>query len=58
MNFALETRALEKQFGGLKVTRELSLRIAPGARHAVIGPNGECTIRRASRNIRNRTMSE
>ena len=40
MNFALETRALEKQFGGLKVTRELSLRIAPGARHAVIGPNG------------------
>ena len=40
MNFALETRALEKQFGGLKVTRELSLRIASGARHAVIGPNG------------------
>jgi ABC-type branched-subunit amino acid transport system ATPase component len=40
MSFALETRALEKQFGGLKVTRELSLRIAPGARHAVIGPNG------------------
>jgi branched-chain amino acid transport system ATP-binding protein len=40
MTFALETRALEKQFGGLKVTRELSLRIAPGARHAVIGPNG------------------
>jgi len=40
MNFALETRALEKQFGGLKVTRELSLRIAPGARHALIGPNG------------------
>jgi ABC-type branched-subunit amino acid transport system ATPase component len=40
MSFALETRALEKQFGGLKVTRELSLQIAPGARHAVIGPNG------------------
>jgi ABC-type branched-subunit amino acid transport system ATPase component len=40
MTFALETRALEKQFGGLKVTRELSLRIAQGARHAVIGPNG------------------
>jgi branched-chain amino acid transport system ATP-binding protein len=40
MNFALETRALEKQFGGLKVTNGLSLRIAPGARHAVIGPNG------------------
>jgi len=40
MTYALETRALEKQFGGLKVTRELSLRIAQGARHAVIGPNG------------------
>ena len=40
MSFALETKGLEKQFGGLKVTRELSLRIAPGARHAVIGPNG------------------
>jgi ABC-type branched-subunit amino acid transport system ATPase component len=40
MTFALETRALEKQFGGLKVTSDLSLRIAPGARHAVIGPNG------------------
>jgi ABC-type branched-subunit amino acid transport system ATPase component len=36
----LETIGLEKQFGGLKVTRDLSLRIAPGARHAVIGPNG------------------
>src|ERR1700734_2929577 len=40
MSIALETRGLEKQFGGLKVTRDLSLRIAPGARHAVIGPNG------------------
>ena len=40
MTFALETRALEKQFGGLKVTSELSLRIAQGARQAVIGPNG------------------
>jgi ABC-type branched-subunit amino acid transport system ATPase component len=40
MTFALETQGLEKQFGGLKVTRDLSLRIAPGARHAVIGPNG------------------
>ena len=40
MTLALETRGLEKQFGGLKVTRDLSLRIAPGARHAVIGPNG------------------
>jgi ABC-type branched-subunit amino acid transport system ATPase component len=40
MSFALETRALEKQFGGLKVTRELSLGITKGARHALIGPNG------------------
>src|ERR1700679_232616 len=40
MTFALETRGLEKQFGGLKVTRDLSLRIETGARHAVIGPNG------------------
>jgi ABC-type branched-subunit amino acid transport system ATPase component len=40
MTFALETRGLEKQFGGLKVTRDLSLKIAAGARHAVIGPNG------------------
>jgi ABC-type branched-subunit amino acid transport system ATPase component len=40
MTFALETRALQKQFGGLKVTRDLSLGITRGARHAVIGPNG------------------
>jgi ABC-type branched-subunit amino acid transport system ATPase component len=40
MSFALETKGLEKQFGGLKVTRDLSLRIEAGARHALIGPNG------------------
>jgi ABC-type branched-subunit amino acid transport system ATPase component len=40
MNLALETRGLEKQFGGLKVTRDLSLKIEQGARHALIGPNG------------------
>src|SRR6202047_544946 len=40
MTTALETTGLEKQFGGLKVTRELSLGIAQGARHALIGPNG------------------
>jgi ABC-type branched-subunit amino acid transport system ATPase component len=40
MTFALETRGLEKQFGGLKVTRDLSLKVETGARHAVIGPNG------------------
>jgi ABC-type branched-subunit amino acid transport system ATPase component len=40
MNLALETQGLVKQFGGLKVTRDLSLKIAQGARHALIGPNG------------------
>jgi ABC-type branched-subunit amino acid transport system ATPase component len=40
MTVALETRGLEKQFGGLKVTRDLSLKIEQGARHALIGPNG------------------
>jgi ABC-type branched-subunit amino acid transport system ATPase component len=40
MTLALETQGLEKQFGGLKVTRDLSLQIAAGARHALIGPNG------------------
>jgi branched-chain amino acid transport system ATP-binding protein len=40
MTIALETVGLQKQFGGLAVTRELSLRIEAGARHALIGPNG------------------
>src|SRR3979411_24538 len=40
MTTALETKGLEKQCGGLKVTRDLSLRIEQGARHALIGPNG------------------
>ncbi len=40
MSIALETRNLEKNFGGLRVTRDLSLRIETGARHALIGPNG------------------
>jgi branched-chain amino acid transport system ATP-binding protein len=40
MTLALETRGLQKQFGGLAVTRDLSLAIEPGARHALIGPNG------------------
>src|SRR6202171_363916 len=40
MTTALETTGLEKQFGGLKVTRDLSLKIEQGARHALIGPNG------------------
>ena len=40
MTLALETRGLEKKFGGLAVTRDLSLQIQGGARHALIGPNG------------------
>ncbi|MDB5520463.1 MAG: transporter related protein [Tardiphaga sp.] len=40
MSYALETRGLSKQFGALDATRDLSLRIAKGARHALIGPNG------------------
>ena len=36
----LEIDRLTLRFGGLKVTRELSLGIAQGARHALIGPNG------------------
>ena len=40
MTFALETVNLEKRFGGLAVTRDLSLKIETGARHALIGPNG------------------
>jgi ABC-type branched-subunit amino acid transport system ATPase component len=40
MTFALETVGLQKQFGGLAVTRDLSLKVEAGARHALIGPNG------------------
>jgi branched-chain amino acid transport system ATP-binding protein len=40
MTTALETVGLQKQFGGLAVTRDLSLKIEAGARHALIGPNG------------------
>jgi ABC-type branched-subunit amino acid transport system ATPase component len=40
MTLALETQGLEKEFGALKVTRDLSLRVEQGARHALIGPNG------------------
>jgi branched-chain amino acid transport system ATP-binding protein len=40
MSAALETKGLEKQFGGLNVTRDLSLKVEQGARHALIGPNG------------------
>src|ERR1700710_3159297 len=40
MTLALETTRLAKQFGGLRVTQDLSLRIEEGGRHALIGPNG------------------
>jgi ABC-type branched-subunit amino acid transport system ATPase component len=40
MTIALETVNLEKKFGGLRVTSDLSLKIEAGARHALIGPNG------------------
>ncbi|MFO1109764.1 MAG: ABC transporter ATP-binding protein [Bradyrhizobium sp.] len=40
MTIALETRDLQKSFGGFNVTRDLSLQVMQGARHALIGPNG------------------
>ena len=40
MTAALETMRLNKSFGALAATRDLSLSIARGARHALIGPNG------------------
>jgi len=40
LTFALETIGLQKRYDGLIVTRDLSLKIESGARHALIGPNG------------------
>jgi ABC-type branched-subunit amino acid transport system ATPase component len=37
---ALETRHLNKTFGALKATTDVSFRLEQGARHALIGPNG------------------
>ena len=37
---ALEIRGLTKSFGGLRVTRNVNLAIAPGERRLIIGPNG------------------
>jgi len=37
---ALSVRGLEKSFGGLRVTREINLEVAPGERRLIIGPNG------------------
>lgn len=36
----LETRNLNKTFGALKATTDVSFRLQKGARHALIGPNG------------------
>jgi branched-chain amino acid transport system ATP-binding protein len=40
MNPVLEVDHLSKSFGGLAVTRDVSLDVRPGELHAVIGPNG------------------
>ena len=37
---ALEIDGLSKAFGGLRVTRNVSLGVAPGERRLIIGPNG------------------
>ncbi len=37
---ALETISLQKRFGGLTATDNVSFRLEKGARHALIGPNG------------------
>ena len=37
---ALSVRGLEKSFGGLRVTRDVNLEVAPGERRLIIGPNG------------------
>ena len=36
----LRTHALSKSFGGIAATRDVSMSLARGARHALIGPNG------------------
>jgi ABC-type branched-subunit amino acid transport system ATPase component len=36
----LETRDLDKRFGGIVAANAISIAIAKGARHALIGPNG------------------
>jgi branched-chain amino acid transport system ATP-binding protein len=37
---ALEVRGLNKRFGGLPATRDVSLSVMPGERRLIIGPNG------------------
>src|SRR5262249_58193941 len=36
----LETKSLEKRFGGIVAAHDVSLTVEKGARHALIGPNG------------------
>src|ERR1700684_457096 len=36
----LETRSLDKRFGGIVAASAISIAIRKGARHALIGPNG------------------
>ncbi len=40
MTLALETVGLERRFGGIVATSNVSLKVEKGARHALIGPNG------------------
>jgi ABC-type branched-subunit amino acid transport system ATPase component len=40
MKHSLQTRNLSLSFGGLAVTRDVTLSLAEGARTALIGPNG------------------
>jgi branched-chain amino acid transport system ATP-binding protein len=40
MSIVLTTVALQKQFGGLTATNDVSLQVEAGSRHALIGPNG------------------
>lgn len=40
MTAVLETRHLNKTFGALKATTDVTFRLERGARHALIGPNG------------------
>jgi ABC-type branched-subunit amino acid transport system ATPase component len=40
MAIVLETSGLDKRFGGIVATNQVSLRMEKGARHALIGPNG------------------
>ena len=37
---ALVVNGLRKAFGGLRVTKDVNLTVAPGERRLIIGPNG------------------